>query len=134
MILVVEDHVETRAALLRLLQGHGLDAIGVADGAAAIQFLDEQRPHLIILDHMLPFRDGLGVLEGIRGDERTRSIPVLFYTANALPAVANAAVRLGAEVIVKGTSWSVLLACVDRHVRVHGTAHIAREVEPESAA
>ena len=50
-------------ALLRVLQVYDLDAIGVAEAAAAMQFMDERRPRLIIRHHMLPFQDGLSMLE-----------------------------------------------------------------------
>ena len=42
MILVVEDHEETRWVLLRLLERRGYEAMGVADGAAVLQLLREQ--------------------------------------------------------------------------------------------
>lgn len=117
MILIVEDHEETRWVLLRLLQRGGYEAIGVADGAAALQFLHDHRPELIILDHMLPYVDGVGVLKEIRRDPRISLIPVLMYTAAAsTTGVASKAMEAGAtEVVVKGSSWGVLLSLVEKH-------------------
>jgi CheY-like chemotaxis protein len=117
MILVVEDHQETRWLILRLLERGGHKAIGVADGAAALQFLREQPPPtLIVLDHGLPHVDGLTVLRTLRQDARHRVTPVILYTASPLPSIAEAALRAGAaEVVTKGGDWDVLLAAVQRH-------------------
>ena len=118
MILVVEDHEETRWLILRLLERGGHKAIGVADGAAALQFLREQPPpRLIVLDHGLPHVDGLTVLRTLRQEARHRGTPVILYTASPLPSLAEAALGAGAaEVVTKGGEWDVLLAAVQRHV------------------
>ena len=116
MILVVEDHEETRWALLRLLERTGYEAIGVADGAAALQFLQDHRPRLIVLDHMMPYATGLTVLKWVRAEPRVHSIPVLVYTAHDSPAMRETMARAGAtDVIAKDGTWDVLLAAVAKH-------------------
>ena len=117
MILVVEDDEGTRCVLLRLIERLGYEATGVADGAAALQFLREQpRPNLIVLDQGLPYVDGLSVLRSLRADARHHATPIIMYTAAALPSVADAAFHAGvAQVLTKSGDWLPLLAAVRRH-------------------
>lgn len=119
MILVVEDHEETRWVLLRLLERRGYEAMGVADGAAVLQLLRDQPTtplRMIVLDHGLPRMDGLTVLRTVRGDERHRNTPVILYTASPLPSVTEAALRAGAtDVVIKCGDWNPLLAAIARH-------------------
>jgi CheY-like chemotaxis protein len=116
MILVVEDHEETRWVLQRLLERRGYEAAGAPDGAAALQFLREQRPpRVIVLDHGLPHVDGLKVLRAVRADERCQATRVILYTASPLQSVADAALRAGAtEVVIKCGDWVPLLSAVER--------------------
>src|SRR5687767_15316370 len=120
MILVIEDHEETRWVLLRLLERRGYEATGVADGAAVLQLLRNQPttmpPRMIVLDHGLPRMDGLTVLRAIRADERHRNTPVILYTASALLSVTEAALRAGAtDVVIKCGDWNPLLSAIARH-------------------
>jgi CheY-like chemotaxis protein len=117
MILVVEDHEETRWVLLRLLERRGHEAVGVGDGPAVLQFLRERiaPPRVIVLDHGLPRMDGLAVLRALSADERCQGTRVIFYTASPLPSVADAALRAGAaEVVIKCGDWGPLLSAVER--------------------
>src|SRR5688500_10895093 len=97
VILVVEDHEDTRRVLVRLLQHDGYEAVGVADGQQALLFLQTHKPHLMILDCDMPCVDGLGVLRTVRADERLREIPVVMFTADAAANVRLAVERLGVQ-------------------------------------
>ncbi len=93
-ILMVEDSPQDLELALRALRKAKLGArIQVArDGAEALQFIFCEGPHagrsfenppkLILLDLKLPKVDGLEVLQRIKGDERTKSIPVVMLTSS----------------------------------------------------
>lgn len=78
-LLVAEDDAETRKALERILAYEGYEVIAVADGAAALEAIDEHQPDAILLDVGMPFVNGLTVCRRIR--ERGDRTPVLMLTA-----------------------------------------------------
>jgi CheY-like chemotaxis protein len=61
------------------IEGYDVDA--EPDGAEGLRALERARPDLVILDIMMPGIDGLEVCRRIKSDPRTRSIPVLMFTA-----------------------------------------------------
>ena len=93
-ILLVEDNPDDAKLTLRAIKRNNmLNPIVVArDGVEALDILfargayaeraGKPLPALIILDLNLPRLDGLGVLKAIRGDERTRLIPVVILTSS----------------------------------------------------
>jgi len=78
-VLIAEDDTEIRTALERILRYEGYEPMGVADGAAALEAIEEHTPDLIILDVMMPFVDGLAVCRRVR--ERSDRTPILMLTA-----------------------------------------------------
>ena len=93
-ILLVEDNPNDLELTLRALTRHSAARRieVVRDGAEALDFLfcegtyatrqAEHRPQVILLDLKLPKVDGLEVLDRIRADERTQSIPVVVLTSS----------------------------------------------------
>ncbi|MBI2859386.1 MAG: response regulator [Chloroflexi bacterium] len=93
-ILLVEDNSSDAELALRALKKHNLanNVQWVKDGADAIDFLfasgkyasrnAEDRPRLVLLDLKLPKVDGLEVLQKIRQDPRTKTIPVVVLTSS----------------------------------------------------
>ena len=81
MILVVEDHSDTRRALLRLLEIEGYEAAPAGCGQDALAFLKDNLPRLVILDCGLPDVDGLAVFRAIRSDRRLDGTRVVMFSA-----------------------------------------------------
>ena len=115
MILVVDDHDDTRHVLIRLLNASGYDAVGVCDGAQALLFMRTHRPKLMILDCHMPCLDGFAVLSAVRSDAALADLPVIMFSADA--AAKPQALRLGAQgFILKGSlDWAKISAEVERH-------------------
>ena len=93
-ILLVEDNPDDAKLTLRAFKRNNMlnPVIVTRDGVEALDFLFARGAHagragmlpptLIILDLKLPKLDGLGVLRAIRGDERTKLIPVVILTSS----------------------------------------------------
>ncbi len=82
-ILIVEDEVDIANLIMFNLQRAGYEVLKAHDGIAGTEIAIRERPDLIILDLMLPGRDGYSVFREIRRDARTARIPVIILTARA---------------------------------------------------
>ena len=83
-ILLVEDDERSRAALAKLLEHEGYAVRPAADGEQAIEAVRALRPALILLDLMLPGRDGVEVLRSLRSDPATRALRVVILTGDVM--------------------------------------------------
>jgi len=80
-IFVVEDDADIRGIVLYALRAAGFDAHGFEKGGELRPALEKAVPDLLLLDIMLPGEDGLSILKRLRGDMRTRALPVIMLTA-----------------------------------------------------
>ena len=107
-ILLVEDDPTQAKLAVGALRKHNIsNHIRVLeDGAAAVEFLfpEDTRhigtPRMILLDLGLPKIDGLEVLRRIKGDPRTRNIPVIIMTASRKISDLQACLELGANSVI----------------------------------
>jgi len=83
-ILVVDDDPNVPELIGQWIEGEGWRIDWAADGAAALDSLSSQRPHVILLDLLMPRMDGLAFLDAIGGDPRYRDIPVIVLTSKTL--------------------------------------------------
>lgn len=81
-ILLVEDNFDLRNFLKTLLAPH-YHIHAVENGQAALDFLSDHLPHLIISDIMMPILDGYQLLSALKSKPRTFSIPVIMLTARS---------------------------------------------------
>ncbi len=94
-VLVVEDDVAIREGLLLNLSLEGHTGEAAADGDAALQCLARSRFDLVLLDVMLPGRNGFEVLRVLR--KRDRHVPVILLTARTDEADKILGLELGAD-------------------------------------
>jgi DNA-binding response OmpR family regulator len=80
-VLVVEDDPALGDVMVTALKDEGLDARLAHDGDEAMRMVDQQEPSCIILDLMMPRRDGFSVLRELRADGRITRLPVIVVTA-----------------------------------------------------
>jgi CheY-like chemotaxis protein/DnaJ-domain-containing protein 1 len=76
-VLIVEDDRQLAATLVRAVEKMGYAARAVHDGSAALEAVGQARPDGIVLDLLLPRKDGRAVLEALQRTEATRAIPVI---------------------------------------------------------
>ncbi len=82
-ILIVEDEHDIAELIAFNLRRAGYEVIMAHDGIEGTVMAMRERPALIVLDLMLPGRDGYGVYRELRRDARTASTPVIMLTARA---------------------------------------------------
>jgi len=82
-ILVADDDVDIRELVEFKLSTLGHDVVAVADGAAAIDACQSERPDLAVLDVMMPGVSGLDAIRTIRADPGLSDLPVILLTARA---------------------------------------------------
>ncbi len=80
-ILLVEDDEDLGEIVKYNLEKEGFEVDWVLDGESALEKLDKSLYDLVILDIMLPKVDGIEVCKKIRGDEKTKDIPIIMLTA-----------------------------------------------------
>lgn len=82
-ILIVEDEQDIADLIGYNLQRAGYEVIKAHDGLVGTELALRERPDLILLDLMLPGRDGFAVFRELRRDPRTANTPVIMLTARA---------------------------------------------------
>jgi two-component system phosphate regulon response regulator PhoB len=82
-VLVIEDEVDIADLIMFNLQRAGYGVLQAHDGINGSEMAIRERPDLVVLDLMLPGRDGYSVFREIRRDARTSHIPVIMLTARA---------------------------------------------------
>jgi len=111
-ILVVDDEKDIVEMLTYNLRKEGYDVLTAHNGREALECA-KQQPDLILLDVMMPELDGLRVLQELKRDAQTASVPVLFLTAKGTESDEIVGLELGAEdYIVKPISIGKLIARV----------------------
>ncbi|HEX5100189.1 MAG TPA: response regulator [Polyangiaceae bacterium] len=80
-ILIVDDELEIRRMLSRLLAKSGYRVLEADRGVTALRVVKEQTPDLIVLDAMLPELHGFDVARRIKGSKRYGSIPIVMVSA-----------------------------------------------------
>jgi CheY-like chemotaxis protein len=92
-VVVVEDDPETRELELFLLGAEGYRVVGVADGETAAETIEREAADLVILDLMLPGKDGIQVLAELGRAPATATTPVIVVSAYAGHARGREALR-----------------------------------------
>jgi DNA-binding response OmpR family regulator len=124
-ILIVEDEAAIAGFLERGLAAEGYAVSCVADGVEGARAAQASDIDLVVLDLMLPRRDGLEVLAGIR--ETRPHLPVIVLTARAETGEKVAALDRGAtDYVTKPFSFDELAARVRAHLRGRDEASLRR--------
>jgi DNA-binding response OmpR family regulator len=114
-VLVVDDEPMLRNLLCRLLRMEGYEVVEAADGQAALEIVAREKPDLILLDVMMPARDGLDVLGDLR---RTSDVPVILVSALAEEADRVLGLKMGADdYVTKPFSAAELSARIESVLR-----------------
>ncbi len=114
-VLLVEDNVRLATSIRDYLQKHHVEVHVEGNGLAVAARIDRLRPDLVILDLMLPGKDGLSICRELRRTDRT---PVLILTAKGEDIDQVLGLEMGADdYVVKPVEPRVLLARIEAILR-----------------
>lgn len=82
-IVCIEDEPEMIDLISLILSRRGFEITGANGGVEGLKIIQEKLPDLVLLDLMMPDMDGWEVYQQMKGDEKTRDIPVIVITAKA---------------------------------------------------
>ena len=120
-ILIVEDDALVADALKGYLNadGNSYHVATISDGVSALIHIGHRKPHVVLLDILMPGMDGLEVCRKIRGNSELGEVKVVFVTGS--PDIDPVAVKRetgAAEVLLKPVSGEQLRDCVTRVLRM----------------
>ena len=119
-ILVVDDDKQIARLIRSYLEQAGFQVIVAHDGETALHALRRERPDLVVLDLMLPDRDGWDVTRIVRGDPALAGTPIIMVTARVEDTDRIVGLELGADDYVTKPfnprrSWpGCVRCCVER--------------------
>jgi DNA-binding response OmpR family regulator len=117
-VLIAEDDPNIVESLSFVLNRDGFDVSAVLDGEAALRRLRSDPPDMMILDVMLPKRNGFEVLKLVKADPLLRTMPVLVLTAKGQPQDRCMAEQIGVDgFMTKPFSNTDVVQAVRRLVR-----------------
>jgi two-component system, OmpR family, phosphate regulon response regulator OmpR len=93
-VLIIDDDERLCKLLREYLEGNGFRVFTLSDGSGALKFIEKEPPDIVILDIMLPGKDGLEVLKDINNKY---SIPVIMLTARGEDTDKIIGLELGAD-------------------------------------
>lgn len=79
-ILIIEDEATLQKAMTDYLTMENFDILSALDGEKGLELARTSNPDLILLDIILPKKDGYEVLEELKKDDKTKNIPVVLLT------------------------------------------------------
>ena len=94
-ILIVEDHAHMREMLTCGLEMMGFRVIAAKSGQEALEKARVEKPHLILLDIIMPSMDGRETARALRSKPETKEIPILATTALSREAVLKTCLEAG---------------------------------------
>jgi len=97
-IVLIEDDVNIRKMYKTKLELSGYDILTAEDGKEAVELVKKENPDLVLLDILLPKKDGFEVLKEIKDstDEKIKSVPVIMLSNLSSKEDINEAKKLGA--------------------------------------
>src|SRR6202142_866744 len=94
--LVVDDSKSARVILSRMLEKYDIEVDMAESAEQAIDYLNNNRPDAIFMDHLMPGMDGLQAVQAIKSNPQTAMIPIMMYTSQEGELYVGQARALGA--------------------------------------
>lgn len=129
-VLIVEDEPAILELIAINLQHAGFDTLRAGSAEEAGRLLNDVLPDLVLLDWMLPGQSGMALARRLRGDARTKEMPLIFLTARADETDKLAGLESGADdYITKPFSTKELVARIRAVLRRRKPQHGDEPVE-----
>ncbi len=115
-VLVVDDSPTELMAVTAALQARGFRTVTAADGEEALRMAVSERPRVIVLDVIMPKKNGYQVCRQLKAGEETKDIPVLLLTSKGQECDRFWGLKQGAdEYLTKPFAADELASAVARH-------------------
>lgn len=122
-LVIVDDEADIRRLIVFLLRSY--DLYEAQDGKRALELIREVQPDLALLDVMMPEMTGLQVLDAMRANSLTASIPVVLLSAKGQAVEIERGLSGGAtRYLVKPFESQALRACVEEVLREHAPSPV----------
>lgn len=116
VILLAEDNEIAKKIIIHKLENENYTVIHLPTGENVVATVLESRPALIILDLLLPIRNGLTILKELKSNPLCSLIPVVIFTTNNNEEMLNKALELGAvDYILKPFSISEIMVKIKKY-------------------
>lgn len=111
-VLVVDDDLSTRIVLRMILERDGHEVVEAEHGEAALVHITPKLPDIVTTDLTMPVLSGEGLIQRLRSEPRTASIPIVVVSGN--PAAARALHKSGVveAVVMKPFEAAELIECI----------------------
>jgi len=120
-IFIVDDSLVNRKLLTAILKKEGYELLEAEDGEEAVELAFREIPDLILLDIMMPKKNGYEVCIELKGDDRTANIPVIFLSAKTQTEDKIKGLDLGgADYVTKPFDRGEVLARVKSQLKISG--------------
>jgi two-component system cell cycle response regulator DivK len=96
-VLYVEDNLENRMLIRRVLEAEGFRVILASGAAEALQVLQHEKPQLILIDVSMPEVDGYTLTRQIKGLAGFERVPIIALTANVMRGEKERALQAGCD-------------------------------------
>lgn len=118
--LIVDDSKSARVVLKRMLEVHDLEVDTVESAESALEYLNDHRPDVIFMDHLMPGMDGFEAVTAIKNNPDTATIPIMMYTSQQGEVYVGQARALGAVGVLPKEVEPVEVSKVLESLRVIG--------------
>jgi twitching motility two-component system response regulator PilH len=117
-VMVVDDAYSDLKLMESILRGAGHDVVSLSDGETLEDHLQAERPDVLLLDIVMPRRNGYEILRALRRDARTRQTPVVLVSSKNQESDRAWGRKQGAdEYLAKPFTSEQLLTMVSRFAR-----------------
>ena len=82
-VLVADDEIHIIHVVAIKLRNNGYEVIAANNGAEAYDLACREKPDIVVTDYQMPLMTGIELITKLRGDERTKDIPVILLTARS---------------------------------------------------
>src|SRR5688572_25143873 len=79
-VLIVDDEEAIRSVLTDYLESQGFEVSVASDGEAALRVMREDQPTLIVIDFLIPKKNGFALAEAIRADPKFKKLPIIMMS------------------------------------------------------
>jgi len=116
-ILIIDDEADLIALAKQRLEAGGYRVFYAEDGEDGIKMAAKEKPDLILLDIMMPKKDGFEVLQHLKSDANMWNIPVVMLTVRTETEAMFKAKDLGAvDYFIKTDDWQELVKYISRYL------------------